>query len=75
VITISVSAAMQKIFDDNGLFQIRDAAHKFTQFGLTETKMVRQKKLVSDMRLLGKMGMLGLIAPELKDEIFFAKVC
>ena len=75
VITILVSAAIQTIFDDDDLFQIRHVAREFTQFGLTGKKMVREKVSQSDIRLLREMGVLGLIAPELKDEIFFARVC
>ena len=75
VITILVSVAVQTIFDDDDLFQIRHVARKFTQFGLTGKKMVRAKVGQFDKRLLREMGVLGLIAPELKYWIFFLPGC
>lgn len=59
---------MRTIFDTEELDQIRDLARKFAQERVAPGYMAREKAGSFDMDLVGEMGSLGLIAPELPEE-------
>ena len=60
---------MRTIFDTDELDQIRDLARKFAQKRVAPGYLEREKAGVFDMSLLREMGELGLLAPELPEEL------